>query len=315
MQYERVKNLCRENGIKISYLEQQLGVWKGFFNNVAAGKTPISDNQLKIVANILGTTTAYLNGETEFKTAQAATTSESNSKLIQTLLEKEEIQRLWKRLMNGQIPLFRYSRYEGLRIKKHLTPNYVERKSDIPYDDLLKVRDGEINLSDSQVRKMALVLDTTYDYLMGLTDDPEIPAEGDDGIKIKVFGEVAAGIPIKQIDNFDPDDADSWEEIDRRTAKNGEYFALRIKGDSMEPRMFEGDTVIVRHQPSVESGEIAIVAINGDEATCKKVTYTADGMILNSLNPKYEPRFFSNERVQKLPVRILGKVVEIRGRP
>lgn len=315
MEYERVKNLCRENGIKISYLEQKLGVWKGFFNNVAAGKTPISDDQLQIVANILGTTTAFLKGETDFKSNGSITASELNAIAVNQRLEEEEIQRLWERLMNGQIPLFRYSRYERLRIKKHLTPNYVERMSNIPYDDLEKVREGEKNLTDSQVHKMALVLDTTYDYLMGLTDDPRIPGNGDDGVKIKVFGDVAAGIPIKQIDNFDPDDADSWEEIDRRTAKNGEYFALRIKGDSMEPRMFEGDTVIVRHQPSVESGEIAIVAINGDEATCKKVTFTSDGMILNSLNPKYEPRFFSNERVQKLPVRILGKVVEIRGRP
>ena len=82
----------------------------------------------------------------------------------------------------------------------------------------------------------------------------------------------------------------------------------------MEPRMFAGDVVIVRYQQEIESGDIAIVAINGDEATCKKITLTSDGIILNSLNPKYEPRFLSSEAVQKLPVRILGKVVEVRGK-
>lgn len=61
-----------------------------------------------------------------------------------------------------------------------------------------------------------------------------------------------------------------YEEISEDMARQGDYFALQIKGDSMEPRIKEGDVVIVRKQPDVESGEVAIVLVNGDEATIKK---------------------------------------------
>lgn len=282
---DKIRALARKRGMKLGYIQEQLGVRRTYFAEVKAGKDKMSDERIVKVAKMLGTSYAYLTDETDYP------------------YDPAHFNRV-----------FIWDRYENLRIKKHLTINYVEQSIGIPYGLMEHVYQKSVNLSEEQVRKLAILLDTTYDYLMGLTDDPGIPINDKDGIKIRVFGDVAAGIPIQQIDNFDPEDADSWEEIDRRTAKNGTYFALRIKGDSMEPRMFAGDVVIVRYQQEIESGDIAIVAINGDEATCKKITLTSDGMILNSLNPKYEPRFLSSEAVRKLPVRILGKVVEVRGK-
>ncbi len=132
--------------------------------------------------------------------------------------------------------------------------------------------------------------------------------------RIPVYGCVAAGIPIEAIDNFDSTDPDDWEEIDEHMSKDGEYFALRIKGDSMEPKMSSGDVVIVRKQPDAESGDIAIVCINGDEATCKKIKKTPEGIMLISLNPAYEPMFYSKKQVEELPLTILGRVVELRAK-
>ena len=132
--------------------------------------------------------------------------------------------------------------------------------------------------------------------------------------RIPVYGYVAAGIPIEAIDNFDSTDPDDWEEIDEHMSKDGEYFALRIKGDSMEPKMSSGDVVIVRKQPDAESGDIAIVCINGDEATCKKIKKTPEGIMLISLNPAYEPMFYSKKQVEELPLTILGRVVELRAK-
>lgn len=136
---------------------------------------------------------------------------------------------------------------------------------------------------------------------------PETPVAA---VRIPVLADVAAGIPIDAICDNDIDD---WEELPDGTDQ-GEYFALRIKGDSMAPRMQTGDVVIVHIQPSVEDGEIAIVGVNGDCATCKRVRISEQGLFLCSLNPAYEPMFYSNAEIEACPVRIYGKVVELRAK-
>ncbi len=125
--------------------------------------------------------------------------------------------------------------------------------------------------------------------------------------RIPVFDRVAAGIPIDAIENVI-----DWEEIPEDMARTGEFFGLRIKGDSMQPRIAEGDVVIVRQQPDAETGDIVIVRINGDTATCKRLVKYASGISLISLNPMYEPMNFTNKEITEKPVEILGKVVENR---
>lgn len=128
-------------------------------------------------------------------------------------------------------------------------------------------------------------------------------------VRIPVLGNVAAGIPIEAVT-----DIEDWEEIAPEMAAGGEYIALRIHGRSMEPRMLDGDVVIVRLQETINSGEIAIVSVNGDQATCKKVRITDHGLMLLPLNPDFEPMFYTPEQVEQLPVKIIGKVVELRGK-
>lgn len=129
------------------------------------------------------------------------------------------------------------------------------------------------------------------------------------GVVINVLGRVAAGIPIEAIE-----DIIDTEEIPEEMAKTGEFFGLQIHGDSMEPRMCEGDVVIVRKQENAESGDIVIAMVNGDDATCKRLRKYRDGIELISNNPSYEPMFFSNEDIISKPVKIIGKVVELRGK-
>ena len=76
--------------------------------------------------------------------------------------------------------------------------------------------------------------------------------------------------------------------------------------------MFEGDTVIVRRQNSVENGEIAIVRVGEDEATCKKVYRTDDGISLVSINPEYEPMRYPETELRNVKIEVLGKVCELR---
>ena len=127
------------------------------------------------------------------------------------------------------------------------------------------------------------------------------------GKRIPVLGSVAAGIPIDAIE-----DILDWEEITPALAMSGRYFGLRIKGDSMQPRMVDGDVVIVRCQPDAESGDVVIVQVNGDEATCKRLSKHPSGISLISFNPAYEPFTYTNEQIESLPVTIIGKVVENR---
>lgn len=164
------------------------------------------------------------------------------------------------------------------------------------------------------LQKIADYFGVTVDYLLGKTDNKESKSTRRPGVRIPVYGNVAAGVPILAIENYDSDDPDDWEEITEKMASTGEYFALRIHGDSMEPKISNGDIVIVRVQQTIESGETAIVRINGDEATCKKVKRTPEGMMLISTNPVYEPMFFTPKQVQELPVEIIGKVVELRAK-
>ena len=129
------------------------------------------------------------------------------------------------------------------------------------------------------------------------------------GLKIPVLGTVAAGIPISAVE-----DILDYEEIPQSWENQGEFFALRIKGDSMQPKMDDGDVVIVRQQSDANSGDTVIVLVNGDDATCKKLQKIENGIMLVSTNPNYLPMFYSNEEIVTKPVVILGKVVELRSK-
>ncbi|MBQ8162805.1 MAG: helix-turn-helix domain-containing protein [Clostridia bacterium] len=128
-------------------------------------------------------------------------------------------------------------------------------------------------------------------------------------IKVPVCGNVAAGIPIDAIENIE-----DYEEVDASLAMGSRLIGLKIKGASMEPRFTNGDIVIVRCQNNVENGDIAVVLVGGEEATVKKISKFSDGIRLLPTNPAFEPLYFSNEDIERLPVTIVGKVVELRAK-
>ena len=81
----------------------------------------------------------------------------------------------------------------------------------------------------------------------------------------------------------------------------------------MAPYMLPNDIVIVRCQEDVDCGDIAIILVNGDEATVKKVQKSKEGITLIGMNPSvYAPHFYTNQEILELPVNVIGKVVEIR---
>lgn len=163
---------------------------------------------------------------------------------------------------------------------------------------------GKYQADIDTYKKIAAYFDVSLDYLLG---NPDRAATH--GIIIPVLGDVAAGIPIEAIT-----DIVDYEEIDAALARTGEFFGLRIKGDSMEPRMREGDVVIVRQQDSAETGDTVVVLVNGNSATVKKIKYGPDGITLLPTNPAHDPLFYSAAEVEQLPVRVIGRVVELRAK-
>ena len=125
--------------------------------------------------------------------------------------------------------------------------------------------------------------------------------------RVPIVGRVAAGRPIVA-----DEEIIGYEYIDNKYSKDGhEYFGLRIVGKSMEPTIMDGDIVIVRRQNYVENGEIAIVLIDGEEATAKEIKESADGITLIGHNAAvYTPHFYSAQEVKNLPVQIIGRVVQ-----
>lgn len=123
---------------------------------------------------------------------------------------------------------------------------------------------------------------------------------------IPIVGKIAAGQPIEAVENII-----GYTHVEEDL--KGNYIALKIDGDSMSPTIPDGSTVLIRLQEDAESGEIVAAYVNGYDATCKKLKKLEQGgLMLISLNPKYEPMIFSKKEVCDLPVKIIGKVVEVR---
>lgn len=158
---------------------------------------------------------------------------------------------------------------------------------------------------------LARVLQTTPAYLMGW-DVVSDAAAGIESLgepyapthRIPILGYISAGLPLYAAQHI--------EGYTYTTLNGGnEYFALRVKGDSMTAaRIFEGDTLIVRRQSDVDNGEIAVVLVNGDNATVKRF-YRSGGMVTlvpQSLNQDHAPQMYS---LKDTNVTVLGKVVRV----
>lgn len=169
-------------------------------------------------------------------------------------------------------------------------------------------------VKDDNLRRLADVFEVSLDYLVG-RDIVPIPVEVAPAtppysaawplgsvVRIPVLGTIRAGEPFLADTNIE-----GWEEVPSAIVRDADYFFLRVKGDSMrDARILEGDLVLVRQQPDVEDGEIAVVMVGIDEACLKRVKKQNGHLVLWSANPEYAPMM-----VRSNDVRIFGKVVKV----
>lgn len=195
-----------------------------------------------------------------------------------------------------------------LREKRGLYQKDVAAAIGVDRTTYVKYERGDSEPSHAVLKQLAEFFGVSTDYLLNYKSG--VPAPSVPGAKwIPVLGTIPAGIPVEAVQ-----DIIDYEEISPQMAAQGEHFALKISGRSMEPKISDGDVVIVRKQEDAESGDICVVMVNGDDATVKRIKKRPEGLMLIPSNPDYEPMFYTNEQIDSLPVRILGRVVELRAK-
>ena len=197
-------------------------------------------------------------------------------------------------------------RIKQIRLARGISQNQLAKIAGISQAGLSAIESTTKSPSVDTLGRIAEALDIP---LARLLDSDYSGTPTSSGVQIPVLGSVQAGLPISAVQ-----DILDYEEITPELAATGEFFALRIKGKSMEPRMMEGDVVIIRQQDDADTGDTVVVLVNGDDATVKRLRKRPEGIMLVPNNPTFEPLFYSNRDIAELPVRIVGKVVELRGK-
>lgn len=126
-------------------------------------------------------------------------------------------------------------------------------------------------------------------------------------VAIPVLGTVPAGVPIEAIQ-----DILGYEEIPKIMADTGEFFCLRVEGNSMYPLLYSGETIVIKKQETADNGDIVVALVDNEETTVKRLKKMSDGIILEAENPEYNSLYFNEKQIQNEKVKIIGKAVESR---
>lgn len=190
--------------------------------------------------------------------------------------------------------------------KEGITATELSEKTGISKSTISRYLSGGYIAKQKNLLKLSLALHVEPKFLFSYAVE-----ELDANLKvysIPIVGKVVAGTPIDAIENIT-----DYIRVTNPAAADGSYYALHVTGASMEPEMREGDLVIVHKQDYFDSGDICIVLVNGDEATVKKVIKSDQGITLIGFNATvYPPHFYNVRQVEELPVRVIGKVKEVR---
>lgn len=202
-----------------------------------------------------------------------------------------------------------------IRENKKISLRDVEKLTGVGYSHLSMIENGKRNVTPALLKNLSRIYNIDYIDLyekagyIDLAESEKLKDnEKSNSAVVFIYGSIPAGIPMECIE-----DIIDTEEIPADMLKGGkQYFGLKVKGDSMEPDYLDGDTLILEKSDDCESGDDCVVMVNGNDGTFKRVFKNENGIILQPLNPTYSPMVYSNEQIEKLPVRIIGIVEEIR---
>ena len=203
---------------------------------------------------------------------------------------------------------------ENIRYLRKLNKLSQERiAKELGYKSFTTIQKWESGVADPPLDKLSRLAEIFKVDIDDLTHLPLFegtpPKAKSGGIRIPVYARLGGEPPM-----FPHANVVDYEELPIDAEQESNYFGLLIEGDMMEPRLQQGDVVIVHRQTEIDSGDTVIVTIANNDAICMRVQKTNTGLMLIPNNTKYETLFFSNDEVHALPVAIIGKVVELRGK-
>lgn len=198
---------------------------------------------------------------------------------------------------------------KSLRLEKGLSLEELGKSVGVSKSTAQKWESGYIaNMKRDKISLLAKVLGVSPNTFID-DDPPERPNLAyviKDGIyNVPVYETVSAGFgayACNEVIDYVPTIISNPYEAD-------DTIAIKVKGDSMYPKIEDGDIIVVRKQESVDSGSIAVVLLDGDEGLVKKVKYGSDWIDLISINPEYKIKHFEGEEVER--VRVVGLVRQI----
>lgn len=199
--------------------------------------------------------------------------------------------------------------------KKRESLNVSQRKladySGLSNATISRIESGGVFPDTNTLTKIAKALKVSPSELFGLCGYIEGETYPNKSvITIPIIGKITAEMPVDSIENIL-----DWEVIPSSWASEGsQFFGLKVMDNSMEPRIKEDDIVIVRAQSDVESGDLAAVIVNNQNASIKQCIKHENGISLVSFNSAYAPKFFTWNEVRSLPVKFIGKAIELRGK-
>lgn len=199
----------------------------------------------------------------------------------------------------------------ALRIR-NMKPVELHEKTNISESLISKYLSGNAVARQRKLSILSEALNINPVWLMGYDAPMENNASTDElgnpVVDIPLLGSVKAGY-----DYLAQENRIGTVKVETSLVEDGsDFFALKVKGDSMSPIFIEGDIVIVKKQNDCENNQIAIVIVNGDEGTIKKVRKTEQGIILKPLNPTYDPLIFTNQEIEEIPITIVGIVKQLK---
>ena len=198
-------------------------------------------------------------------------------------------------------------RIKSLREKKGMTQlELAQRLGYKSKSSVTHIENGR-DIPRAMVVTLAEILDTTPAYLMGWEDDkPNAAPLAENKIyQIPVFSSVSAGFGTYACSDI----VTYMPLFIEHEADVPDMLCIKVTGDSMFPKIEDGDIIIVRKQDSVDSGSIAVVLVDNEEGFVKKVVYDQETIELHSINPEYAPKIFKGEEV--LRVRVVGLVKQV----
>lgn len=204
-------------------------------------------------------------------------------------------------------------RLREARKAKRYSQTEVSRMLGVTQQAVGKWETGRSTPDPQTVARLAEILDTTADVLLGLQQAPATaPAVGRNAFSryteslVPVVGTVRAGYGALA---FEEDYGKEYASV--KDPQN--YFYLVVKGDSMEPRISDGDLALVHRQNTLENGDLGVLVYGSDgEGTLKKYIQRGNSVILHPFNPDYEELVIKGEELDHLY--IAGKVVETKAK-